>query len=258
MIETITICLAALVASVLTFFSGFGLGTILTPVFAIFFPIEISVALTAIVHFLNNLFKLVLVGKHTDKQVALRFGVPAFFAAFLGAYLLTKISDWKPLLSYELGSQEYVITPVKVIIAILLIFFALMEVVPFLRNVKFDRDKLIPGGVLSGFFGGLSGHQGALRSAFLIKANLSKESFIATGVVIACLVDVSRLTVYSSTFLPSGLSDNLDIILFATLSAFVGAFVGSKVLQKVTFTSIQVIVSIMLIALSILIGLGIV
>jgi acyl-CoA reductase-like NAD-dependent aldehyde dehydrogenase len=38
------------------------------------------------------------------------------------------------------------------------------------------------GGLLSGFFGGLSGHQGALRSVFLLRAGLTKESFIATGV----------------------------------------------------------------------------
>ena len=42
--EYIIICLAALIASALTFFSGFGLGTILMPVFAIFFPVEITAA----------------------------------------------------------------------------------------------------------------------------------------------------------------------------------------------------------------------
>ena len=33
----------------------------------------------------------------------------------------------------------------------------------------------------SGFFGGLSGMQGALRSAFLARAGLSKEAFVASG-----------------------------------------------------------------------------
>jgi uncharacterized membrane protein YfcA len=55
--ELMILCLAALIASLLTFFSGFGLGTILTPVFAIFFPIEIAIALTGVVHFLNNIFQ---------------------------------------------------------------------------------------------------------------------------------------------------------------------------------------------------------
>ena len=75
--EIAVICLAAFFTAVLTFFSGFGLGTILTPVFAIFFPIDIAIALTGVVHFSNNLFKIALVGKNTDKGVLLRFGIPA-------------------------------------------------------------------------------------------------------------------------------------------------------------------------------------
>ncbi|OFZ11088.1 MAG: hypothetical protein A2Z20_04150 [Bdellovibrionales bacterium RBG_16_40_8] len=61
--DFVVIALVAFAASLLTFFSGFGLGTILLPVFAIWFPIDVSVALTAVVHFLNNIFKLMLVGK---------------------------------------------------------------------------------------------------------------------------------------------------------------------------------------------------
>mgnify|MGYP000679824147 CR=1 FL=1 len=52
------------------------------------------------------------------------------------------------------------------------------------------------GGVLSGFFGGLSGHQGALRSMFLVKCGLDATSFVATGVVIAIAIDLTRLALY--------------------------------------------------------------
>lgn len=52
------ICSVAFVASGLTFFSGFGLGTLLLPAFALFFTVEKAIALTAVVHFLNGLFKL--------------------------------------------------------------------------------------------------------------------------------------------------------------------------------------------------------
>jgi uncharacterized membrane protein YfcA len=62
---------AALITSGLTLFSGFGLGTLLMPVFAIFFPIDLAVGLTAIVHFFNNLFKFALLGKHADKTIVL-------------------------------------------------------------------------------------------------------------------------------------------------------------------------------------------
>ena len=56
--EIILLCLAAFLASLLTFFSGFGLGTILMPVFALFFPLEMAIALTGVVHLLSNLFKM--------------------------------------------------------------------------------------------------------------------------------------------------------------------------------------------------------
>jgi uncharacterized protein len=256
--EILILCLAALVTSLLTFFSGFGLGTILTPVFAIFFPIEMSIALTGVVHFLNNLFKLLLVGKHANKEVVLKFGLPAFFAALLGALLLLQISNLQPLVTYSLGDKEFYITPVKLIISILLIFFALMEVIPSMKKIEFGRDKLILGGTLSGFFGGLSGNQGALRSAFLIRSGLSKESFIATGIVIACIIDFSRLGVYSTRFLKSGLEENLSLVVAATLSAFAGAYLGSTLLKKVTFSTIQLIVTIMLMILSVAIGLGLI
>ncbi len=60
------ICLAAFLASGLTLFSGFGLGTLLLPVMVLFFPIDLAIALTAVVHALNNLFKCWLLGRHAD------------------------------------------------------------------------------------------------------------------------------------------------------------------------------------------------
>ena len=256
--EIFILCIVALVASLLTFFSGFGLGTILTPVFAIFFPVEIAIALTGVVHFLNNIFKLMLVGKHADRQVVIRFGVPAILAALLGAVLLLQITELDPIHAYTIGNKLFHITPIKLIVAILIIFFALMEIVPSLKKIHFGKDKLFLGGLLSGFFGGLSGNQGALRTAFLIRSGLSKEEFIATGVVIACLIDFSRLGVYSVRFLKSGLQENLALVAAATLSAFIGAYLGSRLLKNVTFSTIQLIVTIMLIMLSLGIGLGLV
>ena len=49
--EVVIISLVAFLAAILTFFSGFGLGTILTPIMMIYFPVEIAVAFTGIVHF---------------------------------------------------------------------------------------------------------------------------------------------------------------------------------------------------------------
>ena len=82
MFACIIIAVAALLSAGMTLYSGFGLGTILMPVFALFFPIEVAVAATAIVHGANNIFKIALVGKHADWNLVTRFGIPAIFAAF--------------------------------------------------------------------------------------------------------------------------------------------------------------------------------
>lgn len=256
--EYIIICLFALLGSGLTFFSGFGLGTILLPVFAIFFPVDISVALVAIVHFLNNLFKFGLIGRKASKKVIIRFGVPAILAAFAGAYLLTLLAGTDPFLSYTVAGSNFYITPLKLTIAILLFIFALFDLVPQLMKLNFDSKYLPLGGVLSGFFGGLSGHQGALRTAFLIRAGLSKEAFIGTGIVISVFIDISRLTVYFSDILK--LEDQIDysLLLAATLSAFVGAVIGNRVLKKITIETVHLVVGVMLLIFSLLLAAGIV
>ena len=135
--QEIIIIITAFLASGLTFFSGFGLGTILLPVFAIFFPVEIAVALTAIVHFLNNVFKFFLVGKSIDKSILWRFGIPAIISAFVGAFVLNYLSDLKPFHEYQLLGKTFQMTFIKIIIAALLIFFALFDLIPKLKNLKF-------------------------------------------------------------------------------------------------------------------------
>jgi uncharacterized protein len=256
--EYAIICLVTFLGSGLTLFSGFGLGTILLPAFGLFFPIELAIALTAIVHFLNNIFKLFLLGGHANKKIVLSFGIPSIIAAFAGAYLLTLISKSEPLWEYVLNTRTFYVTPLKLTIACLLIIFSLFEIVPALARLQFDTRYLFAGGLLSGFFGGLSGHQGALRSAFLIRANLSKEAFIATGVVIACMIDVSRLTVYSGQILKAEGHLNYPLIILATLSAFTGAFVGNRLVKKITIKTLQIFVAFMLIVFALCLGAGLI
>jgi len=254
--EIFIVSLLAFLFAVLTFFSGFGLGTMLTPIFMIFFPVDLAIGLTGVVHFFNNIFKLLLVGRKADKEVLLRFGVPAVLAAILGSWLLLQIPDQKALFSYQMLGHSFEVFPVKLLISILIIIFASMDLIPYFSTLTFDKNKLPVGGILSGFFGGLSGNQGALRSAFLIKAGLSKESFIGTAVVVSTFVDVTRLSVYATKFTKAGLGDNLLLVTFATLSAIAGAFLGNKLLKKVTFRFLQVSVSILLIIVSIALGAG--
>ncbi|MGB1004305.1 MAG: TSUP family transporter [Salibacteraceae bacterium] len=254
--EIIVISIAAFLTSILTFFSGFGLGTILSPVFALFFPIEVAIALTGVVHFINNIFKIGLIGKNADKGVLLRFGIPAIIASFIGAWVLLQITDLPTIAQYSLFNSNFEITAVKLIIAILLFIFAILEISPSFQKVQFGSNKMILGGALSGFFGGLSGIQGAIRSAFLIKSGLSKEAYIATGVLIASFVDITRLSVYASRFNEANLQDNIPLLLSATLSAIIGAVLGKKLLTKVTLRSLQLVVAIMLMVIAIGLGFG--
>lgn len=256
--EIIIISAAAFLVAILTFFSGFGLGTILTPVFMIFFPVDLAIALTGVVHFFNNIFKLVLVGKNADKQVLLRFGIPAVLGAFVGAWLLLHIPDSHPLFTYHISGNTFEVYPVKFIISVLLIIFASIDLIPYFGKLQFGRDKLALGGVLSGFFGGLSGNQGALRSAFLIRAGLSKESFVATAVVVSTFVDFTRLFVYATRFTKAGLTENLKVVIPATLVGILGAFIGNRLLKKVTLKFIQTLVAVMLIIISLALGAGLI
>jgi uncharacterized membrane protein YfcA len=256
--EFVIISIVAFATAILTFFSGFGLGTILTPVFAIFFPIDQAIALTGVVHFANNIFKLFLVGKNAQLKTLLQFGISAVIFALFGAYILLQISDLEPWFTYTIGDQEKVITPVKLVIALLLITFSLMDLIPFLKKLEINARWLPVGGALSGFFGGLSGHQGALRSAFLIKAGLSKEAFVGTSVVIGSFIDFTRISVYATRFKSSDLIDNLPIVVTATLAAIAGAFIGNKLLKKVTLGFIQTFVAIALIIISIALGAGLI
>ncbi len=257
------ICTVALVVSGLTLFSGFGLGTLLMPAFTLFFPVEIAIAATAVVHLANNIFKIVLIGKKADMSIVLKFALPAAFTAMLGALLLNYIASVQSMIQFTLAGWAFNLTPVKLVIAVLIMIFALFELIPGLGKFSFE-PKFIPlGGMASGFFGGLSGHQGALRTAFLLRAKLPKEVFIGTMVVSAVIVDISRLAVYGATFFSRDFEilksqGGLQLVLAGCLAAFLGAFIGSRLLKKITMQTIQTIVGIMLFMLAIAIGVGLI
>lgn len=256
--EFIVIALVALASSLLTLFSGFGLGTLLLPAFLLFFPAPVAVAMTAIVHFMNNLFKLGLMGKYADIKVTLKFGLPALVASACGAILLGFLADQPVVFSWSYRAHLFEVTALNFAMAVIMLFFALWEVIPALEKLAVNSKYLPVGGLLSGFFGGLSGHQGAFRSVFLVRSGLSKESFIGTGILIACFVDVTRLGIYFHNFSSHLFTDHIGILLTGIFSAFLGAWIGSRNLKKVTLGSIKWIVAILLILISFLIGSGII
>ncbi|MBH30894.1 MAG: hypothetical protein CMG71_02750 [Candidatus Marinimicrobia bacterium] len=253
--DIIVVSAVALIASGLTLFSGFGLGTLLLPAMLLLLPPEVAVAATAVVHLTNNLLKIALFGRHCRKDVLISFGGVAIVAAFFGAQLLTQLTQLPPLASYMLAGRELEIVPVKFVISVLILSFAIFDLSPSKEKTQFGPSLLPVGGLVSGFLGGLSGHQGAMRSAFLASSGLTKEAFIGTGVTIACLVDVTRLAVYGVHFSSIG-NENFSLILAACTSAFLGVFIGQRVLKKVAMKMIQKIVGIGLVLLSVALGGG--
>lgn len=237
----------SLVASGLTFFSGFGLGTLLMPFFALFFPLPVAIGLTAVVHLLNNVFKLGLTWRHIHWPTVWRFGLPGLVAALVGAWALAALGHVAPLATYTLGTRLCNVTPVGLVVGALLAVFAAMEFHPRGKKWQFGRRWLWAGGALSGFFGGLSGHQGALRTAFLVRVGLSKEALVATGIGIACCVDVARLALYAAQGVNTeGITRAWPLLLVATASAFAGAYMGNRLIKKVTLPLLQRIVAVFL------------
>lgn len=248
--EIIVISFTALLASGLTLFSGFGLGTLLMPVVAIFFPVEIAIAITAMVHLANNVFKVALLGKKANRSVLLSFGITAVTFAFLGALVLGWLSDASPIFEYYAFGNQIQVSPLKLVVGILILTFVMLELSPWFSSIALSRKYLPYGGVVSGFFGGLSGHQGAFRSMFLLKAGLNKEEFVATGVMLAVMVDMSRMLIYGWAM--SGQHHGIEwpLVIAASVSAFTGAYFGSKLLKKITIRSIQIVVSVLLVVIS--------
>ncbi len=251
----LTIAISAFLASLISFFSGFGLGTILMPVMAIFFPLPIAISFTAIIHLLQNSLKTYLLWRVIDWNVALKFGLTALIASIPGALLLKELSVFGSAKEYVFLGIKGEVSVLHVCIGFLLIVFASMEAFP---HKIYSVKNLFFGGAVSGFFGGLSGNQGALRSVFLINTNLDKNAFIGTNAMISMMVDIARLVVYSLSFSHLLASANLSLCGIAIAAAGGGVLLGMTLLKKVTIEFIQKLIIVLLFLLGTLLILGII
>ena len=263
LLTAVFLALVAFGVSILTFFAGFGLGTLLMPAFALFLPVEVAVASTAIVHGANNVFKVALMARQARRDVVIAFGIPAVLAAMVGAFLLSRLATQAPIASWSSAGYVFEITPVKLVLGILIVVFGLFELVPRLQRLRAPAHWLPVGGVLAGFFGGLSGHQGALRAAFLSRVGMPPPEFVATQSVLGLLVDAARLVVYGATFLVAGSrSTGGDIpwtlVFVATAGALTGAVVGRSLLPKITIARLQMFIGVLLLCVGTALAMGVI
>lgn len=255
MLEYLLIAISTFFASLVSFFSGFGLGTILMPVIAVFLPLPISIALTAIVHLIHNALKTGLFWRVINWSIVFRFGSTALAASIPGALLLKSLSEFAPIREYFFLGIKGEISLLHICIGLLLITFATLEAFP---HKIYRMKNLFLGGAISGFFGGLSGNQGALRSVFLINTNLNEKAFIGTNAVIAVAVDTIRLAIYSLSFQNLLTKEYLPLLSVALISSICGVFLGMVLLKKITIAFIQKIIIALLYLFGILLALGII
>lgn len=252
------VILAALCGAFLSFFCGFGLGTLLLPAFMLFFPAQAAIAATAVVHMANNLFKLALIGRHAHWPTIKTFGSLSVVGALSGSWLLVKMAHIDLQFSYAIGTMNLETNVIRMVIAGIILVFAIIEVSPVLNRWSLPLRLLPMGGFISGFFGGLSGHQGALRSAFLMRSGLSKDAFMGTRVVCACLVDVSRISVYAVEVSSGWNQLDTGLLITACVAAFSGAWLGNYFVKKTTIGILNKIIAIALILFAIGFGLGLI
>ena len=260
--DILIVSAAAAVAALLTLFSGFGLGTLLMPVFALFVPLPLAVAATAVVHLANNLFKSALLIRHADPVVLLRFGIPAVLAAFAGAALLTQFAgEPRVLLEYRIAGHPASVTLFGLLFGLLIVAFAVFELLPASARLALPPRWLPLGGLASGFLGGLSGHQGALRAIFLRRTGLDPTRFAATSAAIAIGVDLARLIVYGSGFgalLGPGSAVSPALLGSACLAAFAGSALARRLLPKVTIRQLDWLTAGLLLTIGTLLLLGLI
>ncbi|MFH1632023.1 MAG: sulfite exporter TauE/SafE family protein [bacterium] len=212
MVELLLITILTIVASLVGTLTGFGSSTILVPLLLLVFPLPVTLLLAGILHWFNDIWKITLFRKGIKWKLIFSFGIPGVALSYLGASLI--FSAPEELLSRVLG-----------------VFLAAYSIYLF-ADPKFKISSSIPtavtGGALSGFFAGIFGLGGAIRSAFLAAFNLPKSVYLATAGAIALVIDTTRV----ATYFAEGV--RLDYMLLVGFIIFIPAsFYGAKIAQLV-------------------------
>ena len=223
--ETVVVILAMLVcvvAAALTVPAGFGLATMMTPVFLVWFDPHQAIAGVAIVHGVHNLIKSRMLREHIDRNALKRFGWALLIGALIGALLQSFIPS----------------DPLLLLVGVALIVLPLLKVSESWSSIRLPEAEDRLGGFGSGFLGGLTGHQGALRAMFLKERLPDKSAYAATAAVLALVVDLTRIPIYLVND-ASVLSTNTWLMVGFVLSALVGAQLGKRWLERWKSDDIQ-------------------
>ena len=172
--------LTSIVAGGVAALSGFGVGSLLTPLLATHYGTKLAVAIVSIPHLVATAVRFIGLRRQLDRRIFLNFGILSAAGGLLGALLNAKTNS--PVLATVFGC--------------LLVFAGISGLTGFVDRMNFGRAMAWFAGALSGFFGGLVGNQGGIRSAALLGFDIQKEALVATATAIALIVDGARMPVY--------------------------------------------------------------
>ena len=213
--DILFIAIGAFLAAILTVPAGFGLSTILTPLVLLVMGPHEAVAIVAIVHGAHNGGKYVALKKYVDFDAVRKYGIWLIVGAILGALLQNKVPD----------------APLLAIIGIFLIILPLLTMSEKWTGYRIPEANDRIGGFGSGFMGGLSGHQGALRAMFLTRRLPDKMTYAATASILALCVDMSRIPVYL-IFRPEEILQHIILTCVLVISVLLGVNVGKRWLKS--------------------------
>jgi uncharacterized protein len=224
--------ITGLIAGAIASVAGFGIGSVLTPVLALRLETRLAVAAVSVPHFLGTLLRFVRLRAHVDRRVLVRFGIASAAGGLAGA----------------LANARLPLTVLAAVFGGLLIFAGISELTGFMARRRFGRTTAAVAGVLSGFFGGLVGNQGGIRSAALLRFNVSRHAFVATATAVGLIVDGFRMPVYLINY-GSTLATHARLIVIASIGVLVGTVVGERLLRKVPELRFRRVVAVLLILL---------
>ncbi|MBI2449208.1 sulfite exporter TauE/SafE family protein [Candidatus Pacearchaeota archaeon] len=205
--------ISVFIAEIIGTITGFGSSTILIPIALFFFDLKTAIALVAFAHLFGNVIRLIVFKRDINKEMFIYFGIPSIVLTIVGATLLTIISA----------------DVLKIILGGVLVLYAAIT----LKNpiiLKQTKKVAVIGGSLSGFFAGLLGVGGAIRSTFLSSFRMSKESYIVTMAAIGMIIDLTRIPIYlSNNFIQYNMYIYIPVLL---VLAVVGTIIGKKLVFK--------------------------